>query len=693
MTNYVNASLPGPPRTEVAMIYSADNCTNNEAGERFPGVIPLLTSTLLVLCLGLSFVTLADTRFDQRAKYQRAVKYLDSGQRARFLKLKNELADYALEPYLAYADLTRRLSRQTHDQIEAFREQYAATPLAERLMQNWLYSLAKRGRWQDFLKYFDARVRTPILTCFELTAMYKTGRSEEAFEGAKEIWLVDYSQPDECDAILKAWREAGNLTPELAWQRFRISLQANHTALAAYLSRFLSGADKRSGSLMRQVHRKPALTRRKSLFKADDTRTREVILHGIRRMARTDANQALDLWEDYIQIKSFSEIELTDTYTYLAIKLGQQYDPRGRIDDMPVNLRANPELLEAHARLALHNGDWNETLVLIHAMPMELQKKSKWRYWKARVLAQSKDPGDQSSAFTIFAEIARTRDFYGFLAADLLKMPYHLQHSAIDAGSEAIARIESLAGIQRALELFTLEKKTWARSEWRFSTRNLSSADLEIAAKVASNWGWYEQAIHTAIKAEKWDDLSIRFPLAYHEYFISSARISDIPINWSLAIARQESAFMPDAKSPAGALGVMQVMPATAKLIAKNARVSYKSRRDLIDPLNSIKLGSTYLGQLLRRFNNNRILASAAYNAGPYRVEGWLNENQPLDVWIETIPLKETRNYVQNVLLFAVIYSHRIDHRQPLIYPNELSDFGVNQVSQQMRSTPAAPSQ
>jgi soluble lytic murein transglycosylase len=648
---------------------------------------------LLVLSLGFSSTTLADTRFDQRAKYKQALKYLSSGQRTRFLKLKNELADYSLEPYLAYKDITRRLSRRNHAEILAFRELYAATPLADPLMQSWLHSLGKRGKWEDYLKYFDPSVRTAILTCFELTAMHKTGRSEEAFARAEAVWMVDYSQPDECDATLKAWREAGNLTPELTWQRFTMSLQANHTSLASYLSRFLDAEDKELGSLMRQVHRRPKLMKRKSLFKGGDSKTREVIIHGIRRLARRHANLALDLWQDYIQDKDFSETERTDTYTYLAIKLGQQYDTENRIDAIPVNLGSNPALLETHTRLALHKGDWAEALDLINAMPKTLQQTPAWRYWKARVLSQSNNPANQSLASTIFSEMAQTRGFYGFMAADLLKKPYQFDNSSIKADNDDIARIESLAGIQRARELLILENKSWARREWRFSTTNLTRADLEIAAKVASNWGWYEQAIHTTIKAETWDDLSVRFPLAYHDYFIANARIADIPINWSLAIARQESSFMPDAKSSAGALGIMQVMPATARLIAHSALVTYRSKYDLIDPLTNIKLGSTYLGQMLRRFNNNRVLASAAYNAGPSRVKGWLNENQPLDVWIETIPLKETRNYVQNVLLFSVIYSHRSDHQQPLIYPNEWSDFEVTQFSQRMGSTPITAAQ
>ncbi len=275
----------------------------------FAGII------LLLLCLGFSAITLADTRFDQRAKYQQALKYLRAGQRTRFLKLKNELADYALEPYLAYSDITRRLSRHSYADILAFRELYAATPLADALMQSWLHSLGKRGKWQDYLKYFDPSVRTAILTCYELTAMFKTGRSEEAFARTEDIWMVDYSQPDECDAILKAWRDAGNLTRELTWQRFSISLHANNTSLASYLSRYLDFEDREPGLLMRQAHRRPTLMKRKSLFKGADSRTREVIIHGIRRLARSDANQALDLWQDYIQINNFSETERTDTFT------------------------------------------------------------------------------------------------------------------------------------------------------------------------------------------------------------------------------------------------------------------------------------------------------------------------------------------------------------------------------------------
>lgn len=138
---------------------------------------------------------------------------------------------------------------------------------------------------------------------------------------------------------------------------------------------------------------------------------------------------------------------------------------------------------------------------------------------------------------------------------------------------------------------------------------------------------------------------------------------------------------MPDARSSSGALGVMQLMPSTAELVARKLGVSYKNNTSLTDPDLNIQLATNYLSQMLRRFDNNRILASAAYNAGPGRVNQWLDPDMPFDVWIEIIPFSETRGYVQNVLMFSSIYSRRMDEHQPLIYPHERSYFSPQQVT------------
>jgi soluble lytic murein transglycosylase len=183
------------------------------------------------------------------------------------------------------------------------------------------------------------------------------------------------------------------------------------------------------------------------------------------------------------------------------------------------------------------------------------------------------------------------------------------------------------------------------------------------------------------IAAQAWNDLDVRFPLAYQDSFLSGARRADIPVIWSFAVARQESAFMPDALSSAGALGVMQLMPTTAISAANREGFSIPSKLDLANPYTNIRIGSAYLGQMLRRFDHNRILASAAYNAGPSRVESWLDDSIPLDVWVETIPFRETRSYVTNVLLFSAIYGRKLNQDSPLIYAHELQKFSNQQIT------------
>lgn len=662
------------------------------------GILSLLLSLTVLISIPVSAGE-TESRYEQRAKYLRALHLLKSGQRTLFLKLAAQLSDYPLSPYLTYADLNRRISRQSFEQIDAFRRQYADTPLANRLQQNWLYSLAKRARWREYLDHHQEEISTPKLDCYKLLAMYKTGQEQLALELTSNYWLVEYSQPDECDPIFKLWREAGYLTQELAWQRLSMSIQANNTSLASYLANFLSKKNKHLAQLYRQVKRKRSTIKQRSRFRDDTQKMREIILYGIRRFARRDAPAALDLWQKYMHSHQFTQAQITDTYRFVALRLSLQRDPQDQLDTIPINLTEHLSLLESRIRLSLHQQDWSQVLVFIHALPSELQITPRWQFWKARVLAESTDPGDTSSAHETYRRLAVTRGFYGFLAADILHHPYALENLSINVDAGEINRAASLPGIERAIELFILGERTSARGEWRITSHDLSTRQLLAIAKVAQNWGWYEQSIQTVIEAEQWDHLELRFPLAFHDTFIANARSADIPVSWSLAVARQESAFMPDAKSPAGALGVMQLMPNTAKLTAAKMGISYRSKVQLIDPRKNISLGTAYLGQMLRRFHNNRILASAAYNAGPARVDTWLQDRFPqYDVWIETIPFAETRQYVQNVLQFSVIFSYRRDQQQMMISPHEKEFFNRDpqtalKQAPAIQSAPVSPAQ
>lgn len=622
------------------------------------------------------------SRFEQRKLYQQAIDAIKHHQRSRAQNIARQLTDYPLYPYILYTDKIYNINRQNAQNIHAFAEQYQDLPIASQLLENWVYILAKRGKWQSFIDQYDPKTfNGERNACYYAYALYKVGKKDAAWAEAKKLWLVGHSQPDECDHVFRAWRETGKLTPDLAWQRYILSLDANKYSLARYLTRFLSEKDNYLAKLFARVRRDPRYIENSHHFDQTGEKIDSIILYGINLLAWRDPQAALTSLNHYRQTRPFTAQEVNEAYTRIGVKLALNGDNNNLLDSLPVDLRHDTKLLKARIRLALHQLSWSHALVLINLLPDDEKSASRWQYWKARILMGSPDAADKQLAQEIYKRLSKERNFYGFMSADAIGVDYHFEDSPIDVDMDEVLNLEAAPGIQRALELFTLDQRHRARREWYFATRDFDARELQIAARVAQKWGWYRQAIKSMIDARAWDDLDIRFPLAYYDSFVSNARTWDIPLQWSLAIARQESAFMPDARSRAGALGIMQILPSTAKLTANRQGLDFNGADQLRHPVSNIRLGSAYLGDLLRKFDNNRIIASAAYNAGPARVQRWINPSLPLDVWIETIPFTETRDYVENVLMFAAIYARRLSQTHPLIYAHERHDFSNQQVT------------
>ena len=613
--------------------------------------------------------------------YLDAIHLIRTSQFSRLQKLKPQLRTYPLYPYLEYTEMSYRISRWSEADILQFVEQYSDTPLVEPLLAHWLSNLAKRGKWGTFVTHYDKVTPTKKLACQHAYGLYKVGMVDQAMNHAEKLWTVGFSQPDECDPIFNVWRGADSITPKIAWKRFALSLKENNKALSSYLIRFVDRRDKAFATNYRLVHLKPKTIKQYKSFKGTNIRNREIILHGVKRLARIDPKDALLTLRRYEELQDFDPNELESAYIYIGVRLAGKSSDLGLMDSLPVNLHEQPKLVEALIRQSLKHGDWSNVMILINLLPQEQQDSNRWQYWKARVLGISADEADEKIALNIMTNLSSERSFYGFVSADILQNHYSYQDERSPVTFEQILSLEETPGIQRALELFALGERSPARREWYFSTSDFNKVERDVAARVALRWGWYKASIQTMIDAESWNQLDYRFPIAYSDTFITHARRANIPVQWSLAIARQESAFMPDAKSGSGALGVMQLMPGTAKQVAGKIGVSYANNRSLTGSDLNIRLGTNYLGQMLRKFDNNRILASAAYNAGPGRVNRWLNPNVPFDVWIEIIPFTETRNYVQNVLMFSSIYSRRMNEHQPMIYPHEQNYFSQQQVS------------
>jgi soluble lytic murein transglycosylase len=310
-------------------------------------------------------------------------------------------------------------------------------------------------------------------------------------------------------------------------------------------------------------------------------------------------------------------------------------------------------------RTALADADWAAVAKHIEALPQEEAQKEEWRYWHAVAL----DKTDRhNQAMDEFAQLAKLRDYHGFLAADQLSWPYEMSDQPVEYTEESLQHLAQQPRFVRARELYRAEMLLDARREWEQAIQGMPDTELKLAAVLAQQWGWHDCAILTVARSGDYDDLALRFPLSFSEAVQGQARARQLDPAHVYAVIRQESAFNKDARSHAGAMGLMQLMPKTGSATARKYGIPLGSMRNLFEPEKNISIGSAYLRQVMEQYDNSIVLASAAYNAGPHRVRRWLPETRSLSAasWIALIPFTETRKYVQRVLAYAAIYDWRM---------------------------------
>jgi soluble lytic murein transglycosylase len=317
------------------------------------------------------------------------------------------------------------------------------------------------------------------------------------------------------------------------------------------------------------------------------------------------------------------------------------------------------EVMRWRARVSLRAERWTDLLSDIAMMSAEERDSEQWRYWRGIALARG---GRDGPARAMLEPLAAERSYYGFLAADELGLPYAFAHNTLAADEAVIETLAKRHDLLRARELFLVGLDGRGRSEWDAAIAGLSAAEKTQAAVLAQRWGWYSRAIATAASAGHYDDLALRYPLPFRQSFEQHASAASIPTTWALGIARSESLFMRDVRSRAGAIGLMQLMPATGRQVAREIKLPYSGLDTLTDPNQNIRLGTSYLGSMIARYDGNHVLATAAYNAGPHRVDRWLPQSSVVDarIWIENIPFNETRKYVRRVLAAETIFHWRL---------------------------------
>jgi soluble lytic murein transglycosylase len=610
---------------------------------------------------------------EQRQNYLKARTALKEKQFNRYRELRQKLDTYPLLPYLDYQEIYRDLNNFPYKKVDEFLETHENTYLGNLLLRQWLNQLAAKQHWHDYRSYFEENLKSTSHQCLFLWSRYKTG-DKQALNEVETLWNVGKSQPDECDAIFAQWKKAGLLTNELLWSRYKKALLKKNFKFARYLKTQMPAATQEVAELFRKVLKKPDLLNNKTLFENYHPHKKDIIYHGLYRLLRNQPDLTWRLWQDYSATYAFSENERKR----FQFSIAKRYAFLNRPKDVmrfysALDMDQQGEVVKIQLREFLKLNDWKNISVWLQRLPETLKQEDIWQYWLARSMENL--GRDKKEYQAIFENLSTKRSYYGFLSADRLGKPYSLQNAPTLVEQVTKQTLQNNPALQRARELFFIKKHQDARQEWKWAVANLSNQEYQGAAQMAYEWGWYRKSIESMAAAEAWNDLKIRFPIAHENIIRQQAKQTQLPSTLLFAIARQESAWEVDARSSAGAMGLMQLMPATAKETAKKAGIAHR-KADLFEPEHNITLGSRYIGELLKKFNNNRLPAIAAYNAGPHRVNRWLAEsaNQlPYDVWIEVIPFRETRGYVKNVLAYAVVYSHRMGQDAPLLTQIEIN--------------------
>ena len=612
--------------------------------------------TIILTSLFASTSTFANDESLQRKTFLQAEKQIWNDSSATYQNLYNQLHYYPLQPYLDQKRLMAKMKLSSASEISDFLTKYEGTPLDWPLRKKWLTYLAKRNKPVLFQTFFKPTSNVE-LTCQYYSFELQTGVAPtRVLPKVSSLWMVGKSQPKVCDPLFKTWQQAGYRTNDMIWQRIVLSADGGKHSLIPYLTKLLPENEQAMAKLWHKVRRDPAYISKLSRFSHKTEREAEIVTYGLKRLIWRSPEQALDTYALAKSLLPFTKQQQQQITLKFALALASKNhaDAANWLERVDENLFSS-NLTQWYITDALRDQNWQHIKDKLLKLPKTVQQSLQWRYWYSRSLLAT---DDLVQGTKLLNELAQSRHYYGFLAASYLNKASNFQNMPLVVSADEKALIVKSPEAKRAFELFAIGRFHHARLEWNYWLSKLNKREKLVASKVANEMQWFDRAIFTLAKVGYLNDVNLRFPLGFETDIKHYSGNEKINPAWAFAIARRESSFMSDANSPAGAKGLMQIMPGTAKQLARKK----VSNQYLFKAKNNIKLGTKYLRDLLDKHDGNQVLATAAYNAGPYRVKSWLKDAEPLpaDVWIETIPFKETREYVKSVLAYQQIYQHKV---------------------------------
>ncbi|WP_316383244.1 murein transglycosylase [Enterobacter mori] len=626
----------------------------------------LLAASVCVMAV--SQAVHADSLDEQRNRYAQIKQAWDNKQMDTVQALMPTLKDYPLYPYLEYRQITDDLMNQPTVTVNNFIQANPTLPPARNLQSRFVNELARREDWRGLLAFSPEKPGTTEAQCNYYYAKWATGQQEEAWVGAKDLWLTGKSQPNACDSLFGAWRASGKQDPLAYLERIRLAMKAGNTRLVTALAGQMPSDYQTISSAVIGLANDPnsVLTFARSTGATDFTRQMAAV--AFTSVARDDVENARLMIPQLVQAQQLNEEQTQELRDIVAWRLmgTDVTDEQARWRDDAIMRSNSTSLVERRVRMALGTGDRRGLNTWLARLPMDAKEKDEWRYWQADLLLER---GRDDEAKAILHALMQQRGFYPMAAAQRLGEEYTLKIDKAPANANpALTQGPEMA---RVRELMYWNMDNTARSEWANLVTSRTTDEKAQLARYAFDNRWWDLSVQATIAGKLWDHLEERFPLAYKDLFDRYTSGKDLPKSYAMAIARQESAWNPKVRSPVGASGLMQIMPGTATHTVKMFNIpGYSSPSQLLDPDTNINIGTSYLQYVYQQFGNNRIFSSAAYNAGPGRVRTWLgNSAGRIDAvaFVESIPFSETRGYVKNVLAYDAYYRYFMGQKDTLM--------------------------
>jgi peptidoglycan lytic transglycosylase len=587
--------------------------------------------------------------FNARDAYQ-------AHNKAKLAKAAEKLNGTPLEPYGEFWQLRLRLDSASAEEVHEFLARNDKTVVGDELRKEWLRLLAKRERWDVFRQDYRMPVADdpdPDVVCYSLLGRWREG-DDAAYTEFQAYWNAAKELPAACVPLAESLLLSGRLTTRQVWERIRLLEERGMVKPAKKLLAWLPRDQVIETARFSRILDAPMKYLEAPSVDVGTPFGRELAIVALSRLARNDPEAAASFWE-----REFVARFPAEDHAYVWAVLAT-HGARNHLPDAldwfvkAGDLRLSDDQLAWRTRIALRELNWVEVKRSIQRMSASARNEPAWVYWLGRAQAAL---GKTDEAQALYERLADEYHFYGRLAAEELGHAFEIPPQVAPPTPEELERVAAVPALQRALALYRMGLRTDGTQEWIYGVRGMDDRALLAAAELARRHQMWDRAINTADKTVADHDFSARYVVPFREVFAHHALRWKLEEPWVLGVVRQESRFIADAKSPAGANGLMQLMPSTARWVARQLGIKLSSSK-VREPTLNVTLGTYYLKQVLKDLEGNPVLAAAAYNAGPKRARKW-RDTKPLEgaIYAETIPLAETREYVKKVMLNTVYYA------------------------------------